>query len=145
VHAAKEARLFGSVLHLGTHRFYEGFDVNHLPILLAQAAAGPDLNKLLLMMGGMFAIMWFLVINPQRKQLKQQKEMLGSLKKGDEVVTQGGILGRIYAIDDKVITVEVAAGVKLRVLKSSVSAKTPTAVEEPAKAATPPVEKKEEK
>lgn len=119
--------------------------MNQLPILLAQAG-GPKLDQLLMMMGAMFAIMWFLVINPQRKQLKQQKEMLGSLKKGDEVVTQGGILGRIYAIDDKVITVEVAAGVKLRVLKSSVQAKTPTAAPaDEASKTTPTVEKKEEK
>lgn len=116
--------------------------MNSLPILLAQAG-GPKLDQLLLMMGAMFAIMWFLVINPQRKQLKQQKELLGSLKKGDEVVTQGGILGRIYAIDDKIVTVEVASGVKLRVLKSSVQGKTVVAAEEPVKAAA--AEKKEEK
>lgn len=113
-----------------------------LPYVLAQAGGGPRLDQLLIMMGLMFAIMWFLVINPQRKQLKQQRDLISSLKKGDEVVTQGGILGRIHSIEDKVMTVEVASGVRIRVLKSSVQGK--VGVEAPAAEAKPADEKKKE-
>lgn len=111
-----------------------------IPLLLAQAGKSPlDLIWILV---AMFLVMWFLIIGPQRKQLKQHKELLASLKKGDEVVTQGGILGRIYSIDDKVVTVEVASSVRIRVLKSSVNGKVPSVEEKPAAA---PAEKKEEK
>jgi preprotein translocase subunit YajC len=65
-------------------------------------------------------IFYFLLIRPQQKQAKDHKNMLGALKKGDEVVTNGGIIGRIYAVTDKVLTIEVAKDVRLRVQKSAV-------------------------
>ena len=51
----------------------------------------------------MFAIMYFLIIRPQQKQLKEQRSLLSALKKGDEVVTQAGCIGRIVVIADKVV------------------------------------------
>ncbi|MFL5318520.1 MAG: preprotein translocase subunit YajC [Myxococcaceae bacterium] len=116
--------------------------ITNLPLLLAQAGGGPQPQQLVIMLGLMFAIMWFLVINPQRKQMKTQKDLLSSLKKGDEVVTQGGILGKIHSIEDKLMTLEVANGVRIRVLKSSVQGKVAVPGEEPSK---PAPEKKEEK
>ncbi|MEN9799097.1 MAG: Preprotein translocase, YajC subunit [Pseudomonadota bacterium] len=93
-------------------------------LLLAQAAAPQGGGtQFLIMTVAMVAIMWFLVIGPQRKQMKQHKEMLGALKKGDDVVTGGGLMGRVHAITDKVITLEVASGVRVQVLKSSVQGK----------------------
>ena len=91
-------------------------------LLLAQAQPGGG-KEMIFMMVAMVAIMWFLVIGPQRKQMKQHKEMLGALKKGDDVVTGGGLMGRVHAITDKVITLEVASGVRVQVLKSSVQGK----------------------
>ncbi|MFN0063975.1 MAG: preprotein translocase subunit YajC [Myxococcaceae bacterium] len=67
-----------------------------------------------------FAIMYFVMIRPQQKQLKAHRELLAGLKKGDEVVTQGGLIGRIFVVMDREVTLEVANGVKLRVLKSAV-------------------------
>ena len=96
--------------------------------------------QLLIMMGATVAIMWFLMINPQRKQMKQHREMLGALKKGDDVVTTGGLMGRVHAIADKVVTLEVASGVRVQVLKQSVQGKV---AEEPV--AAPAGDKKEEK
>ena len=65
-------------------------------------------------------IFYFLLIRPQQKQARQHKDLLGALKKGDEVVTTGGIIGKIYAVTDKVLTIEVAKDVRLRVQKSAV-------------------------
>lgn len=96
----------------------------------------------LLFFGALFAIMYFVLIRPQQKQAKDQQTMIASLKKGDEVVTQGGMLGKIFSVADKVVTLEVSPGTKLRVLKSSIQAKV-TVTDEPAK--SEPDAKKEEK
>ena len=68
-----------------------------------------------------FAIMYFLMIRPQQKKLKQHREMVGALKKGDHVVTQGGIIGKVAAVRDDEIEVEIATGVKVRLVRTSVS------------------------
>ena len=87
-------------------------------VLLAQASGSP--SSLFIFIAGMFAIMYFLMIRPQQKQLKEHRALLANLKKGDTVVTQGGIIGRIFLVADKEVQIEVANNVKLRVLKSSV-------------------------
>lgn len=96
----------------------------------------------LLFFGALFAIMYFVLIRPQQKQMKDQQSMIASLKKGDEVVTQGGMLGKIFSVADKIVTLEIAPGVKLRVLKSSIQARV-TVTDEPAKSESEA--KKEEK
>jgi preprotein translocase subunit YajC len=94
-----------------------------LPLLLAQAPAGPGFGDLLVPGLGMIAIMYFLVFRPQARQQKEQQALLASLKKGDDVYTQSGILGKIFSVDDKLITLEVASGVKVRMLKTAVQGK----------------------
>lgn len=69
----------------------------------------------------MFAIFYFLLIRPQQKRAKDHKAMLEALKRGDEVVTQGGMLGRVTAITDDVVTVEVAQDVKVRLQRSAIA------------------------
>ncbi|MDR9394750.1 preprotein translocase subunit YajC [Roseovarius sp. SYSU LYC5161] len=69
-----------------------------------------------------FAIMWFLLIRPQQKKLKEHKAMVEALRKGDQVVTQGGMIGKVSRVkEDDEIEVEVAQGVKVRVVKSTIS------------------------
>lgn len=72
----------------------------------------------------MFVVLWFLMIRPQMKRAKEHKTMLEALKKGDEVVTQGGIVGKVAKVGEGYVTVEVArAGgeaVELNVQKSAV-------------------------
>ncbi len=68
-----------------------------------------------------FAIFYFLLIRPQQKQLKTHKEMLGSLKIGDNVVTSGGLHGKITGITDTIVTLEIAKDVKVKVEKGSIS------------------------
>lgn len=69
----------------------------------------------------MFAVVYFLMIRPQQKRLKEQQAMLGALKHGDEVLTSSGLLGKVTGITDKVVTLEVADNVRVKMLKSQVS------------------------
>ena len=81
--------------------------------------------QLLLMIGIFFLIMYFLLIRPQQKRAKEHKNLVASLTKGDEVVTSGGILGRVADIGDSFIQLEVQDGVKIKVQKQSVSSMMP--------------------
>ena len=92
---------------------------------------------------GLFAIMYFVMIRPQQKQLKTHRELLSSLSKGDEVITQGGLIGRIQVVGEREVTLEVSSGVKLRVLKTSVAGRYVAAESTPAAKADD--KKKEEK
>ena len=65
--------------------------------------------------------MYFLMIRPQQKRVKEHRAMVEALKKGDEVVTQGGLVGKITAVRDGELEVEIAAGVKVRVIRSTVT------------------------
>jgi preprotein translocase subunit YajC len=67
-----------------------------------------------------FAVFYLLVIRPQSKKAKEHQRMLGELKKGDDVVTTGGILGRITGVKDTELVIQVQEGVRLRVLRSAV-------------------------
>jgi preprotein translocase subunit YajC len=68
----------------------------------------------------MFVVLWFLMIRPQMKKAKDHKALIAALAKGDEVVTQGGILGRIVKVDENYATVEIAAGTEVVVQKASI-------------------------
>jgi preprotein translocase subunit YajC len=67
-----------------------------------------------------FVIFYFLLIRPQSKRAKEQKNMIASLAKGDEVVTNGGILGRINALDDNFVSLEVTNGVEIKVQRNAI-------------------------
>ncbi len=70
------------------------------------------------------AIMYFLLIRPQQQQAKKLREIIDAVRRGDTVVTAGGILGRVVkapSVDDAEITVEIADGVQVKVLKSTLS------------------------
>lgn len=75
----------------------------------------------------MFAIFYFLLIRPQQKKAKQHREMIGSLKKGDRIITSGGIHGRITGTTDTTLTVEIAEKVRVKVNRGNVMAMTETA------------------
>ena len=85
------------------------------------AAADPTGGLMqLLPMILMFVVLWFLMIRPQMKRAKEHKALVAALSKGDEVVTQGGILGRIVKVDENYVTVEIAAGTEVIVQKPSI-------------------------
>ena len=75
----------------------------------------------LLMFGSIIAIWWFLVIRPQTRQQQRHRAMVAALKRGDQVVTSSGMLGKIAAVEDDAVTLEVAKGVKVRFLKDKIA------------------------
>ncbi len=69
-----------------------------------------------------FAIMYFLLIRPQQKKLKDHQAMVEALRRGDQIVTQGGLIGKVAKVkEDNEIEVELAEGVKVRVVKNTVA------------------------
>jgi len=88
------------------------------------AAANPDMMSSLLGYSPiliMFVVMYFLMIRPQQKRQKEAKAMMDALAKGDEVVTAGGILGRVVQVKDAYVTLEIAAGTEMIVQKNAVT------------------------
>ena len=69
----------------------------------------------------MFVIFYFLLIRPQQKKTKEHREMVSGLKKGDRIVTSGGLYGRVTGVADDALTVEIAEKVRVKVNRSSVS------------------------
>ena len=89
----------------------------------AQAAAGPfggDLVSFLPMLA-ILAVFYFLLIRPQQKKAKETRAMLAALQKGDEVVTAGGIVGRISKLGEQYMTLEIANGVEMNVQRGAVA------------------------
>jgi preprotein translocase subunit YajC len=96
----------------------------------AMAQAGgpggePNLFISILPLVFIFAIFYFLMIRPQSKRAKEHKQLVESLKKGDEVVTGGGMLGRITEVGENFVQLEVADGIQLRVQKHAVGSLMP--------------------
>jgi len=93
----------------------------------AQAAPGGDAGGLMsfLPIILMFVLLYFLMIRPQMKRAKEQKAMIEALQKGDEVVTAGGIVGRITKITDQYVTVEIASNTEVVVQRSAVQVPLP--------------------
>ncbi len=91
--------------------------------LLAQADGQGGLLGVLPPILFMVVIFYFLILRPQSKQAKEHRAMMSALKKGDEVITSAGIVGRVHSVTDKFVMVEVARDVRLRILKSSIQGK----------------------
>lgn len=69
----------------------------------------------------LFGFMYFAVIRPQKKRMKQQQDLISGLKAGDEVITASGIIGTITGLEDQVAKIEIAKGVQIKVVKSQVN------------------------
>ena len=82
---------------------------------------GGDATGSIVMLVAMFAIFYFLLIRPQQKRAKQHKELITNLKAGDQIVTAGGIHGKISSVEDTSITLEIATGVKIKMSRSSIT------------------------
>lgn len=87
----------------------------------AAAAGQPNFLMSVAPFAMMFGVIYFLMIRPQQKRMKEQQEMIGALKDGDEVLTASGILGKITGIAEKVVTLEIAQNVRIKILKTQVS------------------------
>ena len=99
--------------------------MNHFSLLLAQAqgASPPQQNLMstLSMMAIIFLIFYLLLIRPQRKQMKEHQDMLKALRKGDEIVTSGGIYGRIVEVGERILTVEIADKVRIKINREGIA------------------------
>jgi preprotein translocase subunit YajC len=93
----------------------------------AQAAEGgqPDPLMSFLPLILLFVIFYFLLIRPQAKRAKEHKKMVEALAKGDEVVTNGGMLGKVNDVGENFVTVQVAEGIELKVQRSAIAALMP--------------------
>ena len=87
----------------------------------ADAAAAPDPIMQFLPLVVIFALFYFMMIRPQMKRAKEQKNMLESLQKGDEVVTAGGELGKVVKVNEAYVGLEVAPNVVIHVQKSAIT------------------------
>ncbi|SNB61507.1 protein translocase subunit yajC [Arboricoccus pini] len=90
----------------------------------AQAAAAPggDMFVSILPLVLIFVVFYFLLIRPQQAKAKQQRQLIDNLKKGDQVLTSGGIIGKVTRVEDeKTIMVEIAQGVVVKVARATIS------------------------
>jgi preprotein translocase subunit YajC len=83
--------------------------------------AGADPSSFIFLMIAMVAIMYFIVIRPQQKEQKQHQQRINALKKGDKVVTAGGVHGLVRTVKEKTLIVEIAPGVKITLNRQSVT------------------------
>jgi preprotein translocase subunit YajC len=105
----------------GPFRRFENFMLT----LLAAATAGAADQAPPAWMGwlpivGMIAIFWFLIIRPQMRQQKAHQAKVAGLKRGDEVLTAGGVVGKVTKVEDVYAELEIAKGVRVRVLKTTI-------------------------
>jgi preprotein translocase subunit YajC len=97
-----------------------------LPVLLvadslAAQSGGGGLMQMVVIIVPMLAVMYFLMIRPESKRRNEHQQLISGLKRGDEVVLTSGIIGKIHAIEDKTLVIEVADKVRVKVLKVAIS------------------------
>lgn len=97
------------------------------PTAYAQEAAQPQpsLTYNLVLFGGMFLLFYLILWRPQSKRAKEHRELVEAIGKGDEVMTSGGLLGKVTRVSDDYVAIEVAENVELKIQKSSVAAALP--------------------
>jgi len=87
----------------------------------APAAQQADPMTSLIFFGGMILIFYFILIRPQSKRAKEHRELVSALSKGDEVVTNGGLLGKITDVSEQFVTLEIADNVQVKIQKQAVA------------------------
>jgi preprotein translocase subunit YajC len=119
--------------HETTRRPFSSMQSSILNQLAAAAPAGaPPAWIQYLPFVAMAVIFWFLILRPQMKQQKEHKNKLSALKKGDEVLTGGGLVGKIVKIDDNYADIQLAQGVVVKAVKSTIVDVIPPAGSKPA-------------
>ena len=87
----------------------------------AGAGGGPPALVSLMPFVLMFVVIYFLVLRPQQQKAKEHRQMLDNLKRNDEVITAGGLYGKVVALGDEVITLEIAPNIRVRVSRPQIS------------------------
>lgn len=101
----------------------------------AQTAAAPAQSPFIQFLPFVliFLVMYFLMIRPQKKRMQEEQNFINKLAHGDEVYTKSGILGKVTGIAEKVVTIEIEGGSKMKVLKSHIGGSSASLFAEPAK------------
>ena len=86
-----------------------------------QAAQGPGLFDFLILPLGMIAIFYFLLIRPQQRRQKAHQDMINAVKRGDTVVTSGGLLAKVIKVGDQELTIELTDNVRVRILRGMIA------------------------
>ena len=94
----------------------------------AAAGAGPSPVMQFVPIGVMFAVMYFLMIRPQSNKAKAHQTFVSSLKRGDEVVTASGIIGRIEGLTEQFVTLEISPDVRIKILRSQIASSVSAAI-----------------
>jgi preprotein translocase YajC subunit len=89
--------------------------------LVTQSGGGGAFVSMVLPIGIMVVVMWLFMIRPERKKQQEHQDFLGSLKRGDEVVLNSGLIGTVQSVDERTLTIELGDKVRVRVLKMAVS------------------------
>lgn len=95
------------------------------PVAYAQETGSPSMTYNFILFGGMFLLFYLILWRPQSKRAKEHKDLVSGISKGDEVMTSGGLMGKVTRVSEDYIAVEVAQGVELKLQKSSVAAALP--------------------
>jgi preprotein translocase subunit YajC len=95
------------------------------PTAYAQEAAQPSATYNIILYGGMIVLIYLILWRPQSKRAKEHKNLISGISKGDEVMTSGGLLGKVVRVDEDYLALEVAEGVELKMQKSSIAAALP--------------------
>ncbi len=93
------------------------------PVIAQGAGGNSGMIMNLVFIGGLIAVFYFFMIRPQQKRAKEHQSLLGSLGKGDKVITSSGIHGSVVEVDDKTIVIQIAENTKVKFDKSVVQAK----------------------
>ena len=101
------------------------FISNAMAASQAPLAAQTDGTFSLIMIAAIFVLFYFMLIRPQNKRAKEHRELIGNLKKGDEIVTAGGMLGKVVSIDEQYIKVALAENIEISLQRSAISAVLP--------------------
>ncbi len=101
------------------------FGVSTANAASAGAGGGSSLMSLLPMLIILFALMYFIIIRPQSKRAKQHRALISNLKKDDEVITNGGLLGKIVKITDNFMILEIATNVQIQIQKAAIATSVP--------------------
>ena len=96
--------------------------MNFVPVLAQAAGGGGSAIIQLIPFLLIFLVMYFLIIRPQQKKMQEHRDMVDSIRRGDAIVTGGGILGKVVkVIDESEVEVEIADGVKVKMLRSAIA------------------------
>lgn len=90
-------------------------------LLQLDGAAGSGIMGQVFLFGSIILIMYFFMIRPQQKKQKETTKFISEIKKGEQVVTVGGIHGKVHAVDGDIVTIDLEKGMKIRVEKSALS------------------------